>query len=101
MEAELKQATPGLGGNEPKAVEPTLNTGVPKPVKKTFAQPMSASELEQRKRGSAVAVNSPSASTPARRTLVSDGSQPQISQQNASKPGSIDPFKQMVKDLNS
>jgi hypothetical protein len=100
MEAERKLATPGLGGNEPQIVEPTLNTGVPKPVKKTFAQPMSATELEQRKKGSAVAVNSP-AGAATRRSADSQDSQPQITQLNTAKPGSIDPFKQMVKDLKS
>ncbi len=100
MEAELKRATPGLGGSEPKTVEPTLNSGVPKPVKKTFAQPMSATELDQRKKGSAVAVNSPGSPT-VRKTADSENSQPQIAQLNTAKPGSIDPFKQMVKDLSS
>ena len=100
MEAELKQATPGLGGNQLKAVEPTLNSGVPKPVKKTFAQPMSATELDQRKKGSAVAVNSPG-SPAARKSADSEASQPQVTQLNTAKPGSIDPFKQMVKDLSS
>ncbi|MCS5705283.1 hypothetical protein NZK27_03665 [Synechococcus sp. FGCU-3] len=104
MEAELKKVTPGLGGVEPKELEVNLTGGVPKPVKKTFAKPMSAAELEQRKKGSAVAVNAPgAAAAPAARKKneAEAAAQPQISQLNTAKPGSIDPFKQMVKDLNA
>ena len=102
MEAELKKATPGLGGVEAKEMEVNLTGGVPKPVKKTFAKQMSAAELEQRKKGSAVAVNAPGTPAPARKKEAdAAASQPQISQLNTAKPGSIDPFKQMVKDLNS
>ena len=103
MEAELKKATPGLGGVEPKELEVNLTGGVPKPVKKTFAKPMSAAELEQRKKGSAVAVNAPGAAAApaARKKEAEAAAQPQISQLNTAKPGSIDPFKQMVKDLNA
>ena len=102
MEAELKNVTPGLGGVTSQDTEVNLTGGVPKPVKKTFAQPMSAAELEQRKRGSAVAVNAPGTPAAARmeKENSSASSQPQISQLNTAKPGSIDPFKQMVKDLN-
>jgi len=101
MEAELKAATPGLGGVQPKEVEVNLTGGVPKPVKKTFAKQMSQAELDQRKKGSAVAVNSPGAAPAAR--MPSSGAsagQPQSGQVNTAKPGSIDPFKQMVKDLS-
>jgi hypothetical protein len=103
MEAELKTATPGLGGVEPREVEVNLTGGVPKPVKKTFAKPMSAAELDQRKKGSAVAVNAPGAAAApaARKKEAEAAAQPQISQLNTAKPGSIDPFKQMVKELNS
>ena len=103
MEASRKLASPGLGGVEDREQEISLTGGVPKPVKKTFAKPMSAAELEQRKRGSAVAVNAPASAGPARKDKPAEGgSQPQISQQAAAaKPGSIDPFKQMLRDLNS
>ena len=102
MEAELKKVTPGLGGVEQKEVEVNLTGGVPKPVKKTFAKQMSAAELDQRKKGSAVAVNAPGPAAPsARKKDAEPAAQPQISQLNTAKPGSIDPFKQMVKDLNS
>ncbi|MEB3354637.1 MAG: hypothetical protein VKM34_10480, partial [Cyanobacteriota bacterium] len=102
MEAELTKVTPGLGGVEPQEVEINLTGGVPKPVKKTFAKPMSAAELEQRKKGSAVAVNAPGAAPASKKNQAEAASgQPQISQLNNAKPGSIDPFKQMVKDLRS
>ena len=101
MEAELKMVTPGLAGVTPKEEEVTLTSGVPKPVKKTFAKQMSAGELEQRKKGSAVAVNSPGAPAAAKKKEAEAASaQPQISQLNTAKPGSIDPFKQMVRELN-
>ena len=103
MEAELKTATPGLGGVEPREAEVNLTGGVPKPVKKTFAKPMSAAELDQRKKGSAVAVNAPGAAAApaARKKEAEAAAQPQISQLNTAKPGSIDPFKQMVRDLTT
>ncbi|MEB3184662.1 MAG: hypothetical protein VKM97_02135 [Cyanobacteriota bacterium] len=102
MEAELTKATPGLGGVEPKEMEINLTSGVPKPVKKTFAKPMSSAELEQRKKGSAVAVNAPGVPAASNKKEAEAASgQPQISQLNTAKPGSIDPFKQMVKDLRS
>lgn len=103
MEAELKAATPGLGGAQPKELEVNLTGGVPKPVKKTFAKQMSAAELDQRKKGSAVAVNAPGGPAAMKKPqeTAAPTSQPQISQLNTAKPGSIDPFKQMVKDLNS
>ncbi|MFM7648512.1 MAG: hypothetical protein ACKO50_10690, partial [Cyanobium sp.] len=78
----------------------------PKPVKKTFAQTMSQAELEQRKRGSALGVNVPGGPAAIKqekgqKAAASSSSQPQVSALNTAKPGAIDPFKQMVKDLNS
>jgi hypothetical protein len=35
------------------------------------------------------------------KAAASSSSQPQVSALNTAKPGAIDPFKQMVKDLNS
>lgn len=103
MQAELKAVSPGLGGVEPQDVEVSLNSGVPKPVKKTFAKPMSAAELDQRKKGSALAVNAPggAAAAKAQKEAAPASAQPQISQLATAKPGSIDPFKQMVRELRS
>lgn len=103
MEARLEKMTPGLGGTE---VNPEVNVdltgGIPKAVKKTFAQTMSQAELDQRMRGSAVAVNAPVPAPPvARKEVLKDEEseqQPQITRQG-DKPGDINPFKSMAKDL--
>jgi len=103
MEARLETMTPGLAGTNPNTeVTVDLTGGIPKPVKKTFAKPMSQAELDLRMRGSAVAVNEPVQSAPvARKAELKEeapSQQPQISQQ-AGKPGDINPFKAMAKDL--
>lgn len=86
-----------------KAAETSLSGGVPKPVKKTFAEKMSSAELGKRLRGAAVggvnAAGGPAAS--GRKTGGGSAEkQPGISLQQA-KPGTIDPFKDMAKDINS
>ena len=103
MEARLERMTPGLGGSNPDTeVNVDLTGGIPKPVKKTFAQTMSQAELDQRKRGAAVAVNAPVTNAPVARkeTLKEEAvdQQPQITRQGG-KPGDINPFKSMAKDL--
>jgi len=105
MEARLETMSPGLAGIDPdQDVNVDLTGGIPKPVKKTFAKPMSQAELDQRMRGSAVAVNEPVQAAPvARKAELKEeapSQQPQISQQGA-KPGDINPFKAMAKDLRS
>lgn len=101
MEARLEKITPGLGGAPTGGdVEVNLTGGVPKAVKKTFAQQMSPAELEQRLKGSAVSgVNVPGGPAAAKAAKGSADQQPSITQQGA-KPGAIDPFKAMAKDLN-
>ena len=103
MESRLERATPGLGGAVEQEKEINLTGGVPKPVKKTFAEQMSKAELEQRKRGSAVAVNTPGAAAPAKKAVDSAAAQgqPGIAGQSAAKPGDISAFKGWAKDLNS
>ena len=96
MESRLEKMSPGLGGSVKVEEEINLTGGVPKPVKKTFAEQMSKAELEQRKKGSAVATNAPGV---APRKAASSEAQPQISSQQPSKPGDIDAFKGWVKDL--
>jgi hypothetical protein len=103
MEARLEKMTPGLAGTNPNPdVSVDLTGGIPKPVKKTFAQTMTQAELDQRKRGAAVAVNATTTSAPVARkeTLKPEGDdqQPQITRQG-NKPGDINPFKSMAKDL--
>ena len=104
MESRLDRASEGLGGqtSQPdKAID--LTGGIPKPVKKTFAQTMSQAELDQRKKGSAVGVNVPggTAAIKQEQAGTTGQGQPQFNQQASGKAGAIDPFKQMVRDLNS
>lgn len=101
MEARLEKMTPGLAGTttnmEP---EVTLTGGVPKPVKKTFAQQMSASQLAEKLKGAAVGgVNQPGSPAVSRKSASDQ--KDQSASPAASKPGAIDPFKAMAKDLNS
>lgn len=102
MEAKLERMSEGLGGQTSQQESINLTGGIPKPVKKTFAQTMSQAELDQRMKGSAVGVNVPGgpAAIKREREQAESQGQPQIRQQSTGKPGAIDPFKQMVKDLN-
>jgi hypothetical protein len=101
MDAQLEKMTPGLAGQSTGGeAGVSLSGGVPKPVKKTFAQPMSASELEQRLKGSALGgTNTPGG---AGKASSAGSDQPAITKQGAgAKAGAIDPFKAMAKDLNA
>ena len=137
MEAQMAKVSEGLpeaAGNQSVA---RVDPGVPKPVKKTFAQPMSQQELKDRMKGSAVSTNVPGTTSktapianPAG-TPAAQPSQPAAAPQMATvpqmapvppmptvgngkaptpkstpstapgsaKPGSIDPFKDMLKDM--
>jgi len=64
---------------------------------KTFAEQMSKAELDQRMKGSAVAVNTPGMANP--KVQAPSEPQPQITSQQPSKPGDIGAFKGWVKDL--
>ncbi|MEL0339245.1 MAG: hypothetical protein VXA52_03685 [Synechococcus sp.] len=134
MEAQMAKVSEGLpeaGGNDSVA---RVDPGVPKPVKKTFAQPMSQQELKDRMKGSALSTNVPgtssksapvASSAPAAPAPAAQPTQPaaapapqmapvpempSVSQAPApkstpstapgsAKPGSIDPFKDMLKDM--
>ena len=105
MEAKLEKVSDGLPGAAGSEQSMSLTGGVPKPVKKTFAKPMSQAELDQRKKGSAVGVNVPGGPAAIKKEMEEKGaapSQPSAGSTplNTAKPGAIDPFKQMVKDLN-
>jgi len=100
MEARLEKMSPGLAGINPEVAEVKLTDGVPKPVKKTFAQQISQAELDQRMKGSAVAVNAPGVA-PAALRKPQEGSAPSASSSGEAKPGAIDPFKSMARDLNA
>ncbi|MFM7465689.1 MAG: hypothetical protein ACKO28_09515 [Cyanobium sp.] len=101
MEARLEKMTPGLAGMNPETdSQVNLTGGVPKPVKKTFAQTMSASQLAEKLKGAAVGgVNKPGAPAVSRKST--EANQDESATLNPSKPGAIDPFKAMAKDLNS
>jgi hypothetical protein len=101
MEARLEKASEGLPGAQVSEKPTSLTGGVPKPVKKTFAEKMSGAELSQRLKGAAVGgVNVPGAPATTRRAAQPGAtSQPAVSLQQA-KPGAIDPYKEMLRDLN-
>ena len=102
MEARVEKASPGLGGAMAEDQDLSLTGGVPKPVKKTFAQQMSSAELEQRLKGSAVAVNAPGAKAGPARKVKEEGDASQVSSSSqANRPGSIDPWKALARDINS
>ena len=60
---------------------------------------MSAAELAQRMKGTAVSVNQPGAAPAARQAKASEGEG--AATPAAGRAGSIDPFKSMAKDLNA
>jgi hypothetical protein len=100
MEARLETMTPGLAGTSTDTdVEVNLTGGVPKPVKKTFAQQLSPAQLAQRMKGTAVSVNQPGGAPSARQAKASESED--AASPAAGRAGSIDPFKSMAKDLNS
>ena len=102
MEARLETMTPGLAGTSTDTdtdLEVNLTGGVPKPVKKTFAQQLSPAQLAQRMKGSAVSVNQPGGAPSARQVKASESED--AATPAAGRAGSIDPFKSMAKDLNS
>lgn len=105
MEAKLEMMSPGLAGRPINDdVDVRLGDGVPKPVKKTFAQQMSPAELENRLKGSAVAVNVPGGAAALRRKREEEEARAAAQgggTGSTTKAGAIDPFRQMVKDLNS
>jgi hypothetical protein len=99
MAARLEKVSDGLpgGASEQAKVPKTSSSGVPKEVKKTFAQQISQQEFESRIKGSAVAgTNVPGSSS---RTPAAGNPEPGPAISRTSKPGSIDPFRDMVKDL--
>ena len=108
MESRLERVSDGLGGQTNQA-EPAfdLTRGVPKPVKKTFAQALSQAELDQRMKGSAMGVNVPGGSAAIKQEQAQAQAQAaamaspqvQISQQASGKAGDIDPFKRMSREI--
>ena len=97
----------GLGGVVEKEENINLTAGIPKPVKKTFAEQVSTAEMNKRLKGTAISgVNTPAAANAApvaRKEELKPKEEITAKVGSAapsSKPGSIDPFRQMVRDLN-
>jgi len=105
MEARVEKLSPGLPGSDPTESDVNLTGGIPKPVKKTFAERLTEAELNQRMKGSAVGVNvtgGPAVIQQEKAKAAQQAEQqPAITNQGVSKPGSIDAFKSMAKDLNA
>ena len=108
-EVKIDKLSEGLGDQVVKKEVFSVNTGVPKAVKKTFAETMSQSELDERLKGNALkqaGVNTPAApdaSPVARKQELKAKQEPKATSsesQKSDKPGSIDPFLSMVRDLN-
>ncbi len=98
--------TDGLGGQTADTETNSLQIGVQKKVKKTFAETMSAAEFSKRLRNTNVdganAAYSDKASAPiARKSQLKPTDEVPVEQKvtYSDKPGSIDPFRAMVKDL--
>ena len=103
----LDKRSEGLGNAVKKEESVNLTAGIPKPVKKTFAEQVSTDEMNKRLRGTAISgVNTPAPANAAPVARKEDlkakkAPQPAVGQAVPSaKPGSIDPFRQMVRDLN-
>ena len=103
----LEKRSEGLGGVVKKEESISLNAGIPTPVKKTFAEQVSTEEMSKRLKGTAITgVNTPAPADAApvgRKEELKPKEEPVAKEGSAapsSKPGSIDPFRQMVRDLN-
>ena len=116
MDVTIGTRSKGLGDekpNEEPSIPSVFSSGVPTPVKKTFAEVMTKEELDQKLKGNALrtaGVNSPMAANaaPAGRKEELKPEPPTMqpapqmpTRTPSSKPGSIDPFKDMVRDLNN
>jgi len=106
MDLKVEVQSEGLGGVTAKQNVASVTGGVPKPVKKTFAEVMSKQELQDRLKGSALsgtnAPAAPDAAPVARKADLKDTPKTEESSSTLSsaKPGSIDPFRAMVRSLN-
>ena len=101
MDASLDRMTPGLAGTaKDKNMEVSLTGGVPKPVKKTFAQQISSAVLENRMKGAAVKGVNESATATDKPREEAAATRPAVSLQGA-KPGDTDAFRSWARDLNA
>ena len=106
MDLKVEVQSEGLGGATSSQKVTSVTGGVPKPVKKTFAEAMSKQELQERLKGSALSsTNTPAAADAApvaRKAQLKQTPKAEETNPNAAsaKPGSIDPFRAMVRSLN-
>jgi len=101
MDASLEKMTPGLAGTSTdQNVKVNLTGGVPKPVKKTFAQQISSAVLEKRMKGAAVKGTNEPAATVEKPREEAAAARPAASLQGA-KPGDTDAFRSWARDLNA
>jgi hypothetical protein len=100
MEARVSSASASLTNPVTSKAPKGLNSGVPKPVKKTFAEKLSSSELSRRLRGSSVTgVNTQGNTISPRKAGSGSSADPVQGNQQTEKPGTIDPFKSMARDI--
>ena len=112
LDLKVDKRSEGLGDRKvEKPMESLIKDGIPKPVKKTFAETMTKTELDQKLKGNALkasGVNTPSApdaAPVARKEELKPKDEVATAARGSaapsSKPGSIDPFRSMVRDLNN
>ncbi len=115
MDLKVGNRSKGLGDekpNEEPSIPSVISSGIPTQVKKTFAEAMTKEQLDQRLKGTALrtaGVNTPMAANAAPAARKEElKPEPEMkpagsssSKAASSKPGSIDPFKAMVRELNS
>ena len=107
----LSKKSEGLGGEVKQEESYAINSGVPKAVRKTFAEQVSSDEMKKRLQGSVATGAAPSVNTTmnanaaplARKAELKPKAKPEAvvgEAPTSNKPGSIDPFRQMVRELN-
>ena len=105
----IETKSDGLGDPTNDQGSVRVGSGVPKAVKKTFAQSLTKETYEQRRKreGAAVGVNAlraPNSIKRERKPELNKDQDEQVFKPESSwstKPGSIDPFRAMVRQLNN
>ena len=110
-QTSLSKKTEGLGGEIKQEESYAINAGVPKAVRKTFAEQVSSDEMKKRLQGTAASGAASSVNTTANAKATLLGRKAELKPKGkpeavvgeaptSNKPGSIDPFRAMVRDLN-
>ena len=101
----LEKRSDGLGGAVKREESINITKGVPKPVSKTFAQKVSSAEMKERLKGLVVSgVNTKLSSTSApvaRKESLKPKLEAPINSFGKVPTGSIEPFRQMVRELKN